>query len=224
MFLDFPLDVVFAEGEGDVPRPPADPRRRARPGRGGRGRPRCSPGAERPAIIAGTDVYWDGAWDALRNVVETCACPTFANGLGRGCLPADHELAFSRTRSFLKTEADVVMVVGTPLDFRLSFGQFGDAADHPRRRQPGAARRARRGRGVARGRHRLDPRRHGRSGPETVATTSRGSPSLRDAESSAAAGELAGLQADSTPIKPTRVYGEVRQVPRPRRGRGVRRR
>jgi acetolactate synthase-1/2/3 large subunit len=76
--------------------------------------------------VAGSDVYWDGAWDALRRCVETLRIPTFANGLGRGCLPADHELAFSRTRSALKS-ADVVVVAGAPLDFRLSFGQFGSA-------------------------------------------------------------------------------------------------
>jgi acetolactate synthase-1/2/3 large subunit len=58
--------------------------------------------------------------------VETLRVPCFANGLGRGCLPADHDLAFSRTRAALK-EADVVVVVGTPLDFRLSFGRFPDA-------------------------------------------------------------------------------------------------
>ena len=84
-------------------------------------------GAQRPAIIAGTDVYFAGAWDALRAAAEALRVPVFANGLGRGCVPADHELAFSRTRGVLKSEADVVVVVGAPLDFRLSFGSFGDA-------------------------------------------------------------------------------------------------
>ena len=51
----------------------------------------------------------------------------FTNGLGRGTLPADHELAFLRTRGLLKTRADVVVVLGTSLDFRLGFGRFGDA-------------------------------------------------------------------------------------------------
>ena len=51
----------------------------------------------------------------------------FTNGLGRGTLPADHELAFLRTRGLLKSRADVVVVLGTPLDFRLGFGRFGGA-------------------------------------------------------------------------------------------------
>src|SRR5205085_10527274 len=82
--------------------------------------------AARPALVAGSDVWWDGAWNELRAAVEHLRVPTFVNGLGRGCLAADHELAFARTRRFLK-EADVVVVVGTPLDFRLSFGSFGSA-------------------------------------------------------------------------------------------------
>jgi acetolactate synthase-1/2/3 large subunit len=57
----------------------------------------------------------------------TAWIPTFVNGLGRGCLPADHELAFLRTRGLLKQEADLVVVVGAPLDFRLGFGRFGTA-------------------------------------------------------------------------------------------------
>src|SRR4051794_33223592 len=69
VFLDFPLDVVFAEGEGEVPSAPTirgdapDPDEVTRAAA-------LLAAAERPAIIAGTDVYWDGAWDALRNLVE----------------------------------------------------------------------------------------------------------------------------------------------------------
>ncbi len=180
--------------------------------------------AERPAIIAGTDVYWDGAWDALRTLVETMRVPTFANGLGRGCLPADHELAFSRTRSFLKTDADVVMVIGTPLDFRISFGHFGDAqiihvvdsAEQRAAHVPDG--------GLTGRRHRLDP---AIAMAEWSGTRRDHDPwidKLRDAETSAAAGELdRASKPTSTPIKPTRVYGEVRTDARPRRGRGVRR-
>ncbi len=48
--------------------------------------------------------------------------PVFLNGLGRGCLPADHELAFSRARGAGLGGADVALVIGVPLDFRLGFG------------------------------------------------------------------------------------------------------
>ncbi len=47
--------------------------------------------------------------------------------MGRGCLPADHELCFSRARGKGLKEADVALVVGVPLDFRLGFGgSFGE--------------------------------------------------------------------------------------------------
>jgi len=68
----------------------------------------------------------------------------FLNGLARGCLPADHELFFSRTRSFALKEADVALVIGVPMDFRLGFGgSFGEDtaiiaidAVEPQRRHP----------------------------------------------------------------------------------------
>ena len=63
----------------------------------------------------------------LRAFAEAARVPVFVNGMGRGTLPADHELAFSRARSVALKEADLVLVAGTPLDFRLGFGRFGDA-------------------------------------------------------------------------------------------------
>jgi acetolactate synthase-1/2/3 large subunit len=126
VFVDFPLDVVFAHGESDA-QPVVTPRgAEPDPDEVERAAVLIA-GAARPALVAGGDVWWDGAWEALRRCVEELRVPTFVNGLGRGCLPADHELAFARTRSKLR-EADVVVVVGTPLDFRLSFGHFGSAA------------------------------------------------------------------------------------------------
>ena len=61
------------------------------------------------------------------NLAETHRIPVIPNGMGRGLLPSDHELCFSRARSMALKQADVVIVVGTPLDFRLGFGSFGDA-------------------------------------------------------------------------------------------------
>ena len=125
-FVDIGIDVIFGHAS-DVPVP------RAVSGRGLEPDPAevsaaasLLAEADRPVLVCGGDVWWNGAVDELRAAVEWLRVPTFVNGLGRGCLPADHELAFSRTRSFLK-QADVVVVVGTPLDFRLSFGSFGDA-------------------------------------------------------------------------------------------------
>ena len=73
-------------------------------------------------MIAGSSVFWDDAWDALRAFVERAQIPTFLNGAGRGCLPPEHPLFFQHTRKEALSGADLVFVVGTPFDFRLNYG------------------------------------------------------------------------------------------------------
>jgi acetolactate synthase-1/2/3 large subunit len=210
VFADFPLDVIFADGASPMPvgrlvhvHDEVDADELDRVGA-------LIAAAQRPALIAGSDVYWAGAWEELREAVERLRVPTFVNGLGRGCLAADHELAFSRTRSLLKTEADLVIVVGTPLDFRLSFGKFGDAqvvhvVDDPSLRAAhvdAAASIAGNIEAVLR---------HWAVGHWPAADHEPWIQRLRDLEAKAAADEAPGLEADSSPVKPSRIYGEVRR-------------
>lgn len=84
-------------------------------------------GAERPVLVAGGGAYWSKAEAALLRFVEGLHVPVVMNGMGRGAIPADHELAVSRARSVALGEADLVIVAGTPIDFRLSYGRFGGA-------------------------------------------------------------------------------------------------
>ena len=128
-FVDFPLDVVFSEAAeeggpatlpdpagGDVP----DVARAAALLRD----------AERPVIMAGTNLYWGHGENALRALAEELGIPVFLNGLARGCLPADHDLFFSRARSTGLKGADVALVIGVPMDFRLGFGNsFGEETE-----------------------------------------------------------------------------------------------
>ena len=209
VFLDIPLDVIFSDGTGEVPdaapadslEPDGDEVARAAA---------LLAEAERPAIIAGSDVYWDGAWDELRSVVETMRVPTFVNGLGRGCLPADHELAFTRTRGLVKEKADVVCVIGTPLDFRISFGSFGDAevihvVDSPEQRaghvSPAASPAGDIGRVLA---GFVDHAGDRADHEPWIAE-------LSDAEAAAVDADASLLDAAADPIVPTRIYGELRQ-------------
>jgi acetolactate synthase-1/2/3 large subunit len=77
--------------------------------------------------MAGTGLYWGRGEGELRALAEALGIPVFLNGLGRGCLPADHELAFSRARGAGLQGADVALIAGVPLDFRLGFGgSFGE--------------------------------------------------------------------------------------------------
>ena len=80
-------------------------------------------GAARPVVMAGGGVYWDDAAASLAAFAERAGAPVFMNGAGRGTLPAGHPNAFFQTRGWALSHADVVLVLGTPLDFRLGYGR-----------------------------------------------------------------------------------------------------
>jgi acetolactate synthase-1/2/3 large subunit len=123
-FLDFPLDLVFSEADEPAPPPPL-PEPWLGPAAGARQVERAAVllrEAERPIIMAGAGLYWGRGESALVALAEQLRIPVFTNGLARGCIPADHELAFSRARRTALAGADVALVIGAPLDFRLGFG------------------------------------------------------------------------------------------------------
>jgi acetolactate synthase-1/2/3 large subunit len=213
-FLDFPLDHVFSEAEDAAElTPPRVTAVRA----DGAALERAATllrGAERPVIMAGTDLYWGHGEGALLELIEALRVPVYLNGLARGCVPADHELAFSRTRGQALQEADVALVIGVPMDFRLGFGAaLGEDTEivvvdvaEPERTHP---------RGVAAElygglRETLGALRDG-AGPgaldseEWIARLRGAEVEKRDAER----GEMAD---DRTPLHPMRLYGELNQV------------
>lgn len=79
--------------------------------------------AQKPVIVAGTQVYWDDASAALRELTDATGIPVYTNGGGRGTLPMNHPHCFKASRGKALKEADVVVLIGTPLDFRLKYGQ-----------------------------------------------------------------------------------------------------
>jgi acetolactate synthase I/II/III large subunit len=164
--------------------------------------------AARPVVVAGGDVYWDHAEVPLRAWAEAARVPVFANGMGRGLLPADHELAFARARSVALKEADLVVVAGTPLDFRLGFGVFGgarvvhlcDTADRIAQHAPLAAST---GGDLARTFSALADGSPGAEHDDWIAR-------LHGAEQDRRAIDAEAMGAATTPIKPQRIYGELR--------------
>ena len=123
VYLELPADILFADGDADV----VPPARQAR----AFGDPReivaaaaLLSTAERPAVVAGSGVWWDSAAAELAVFAEHGSLPVYLNGSGRGSLPPDHELFFQHSRSAALEEADVVCVIGTALDFRLRYGRF----------------------------------------------------------------------------------------------------
>ena len=79
--------------------------------------------AQKPILVAGTQVYWDAAHDALRDLTDQTGIPVFTNGGGRGTLPMTHPHCFKASRGKALKEADLVLLIGTPIDFRLRYGQ-----------------------------------------------------------------------------------------------------
>jgi len=208
-FLDFPLDV-FGPSAGEVPAVTARFGHAAEPDPDAVARlAERIARAERPAFVVGSDAYWGRAEDELRSAAESLVVPVYSNGLGRGLLAADHELAFLRTRGLLKQQADLVVVIGTPLDFRLGFGRFGTAE-------------------VA---HVVDAESQIAGHVDVlsvsgdIATTLRGLAEhagartdhrpwidqLRAAENAARAAEAPLLAASGGAVRPSRIYGELRR-------------
>jgi acetolactate synthase-1/2/3 large subunit len=169
--------------------------------------------AERPVLMVGADVFWARGEDALRAFAEAARLPTVANGLGRGLLPADHALSLSRVRGTAFGEADLVVVAGASLDFRLGFGRFGDArvvhlADSP----DGLASHVDLVAGVAGDLARtLTALADAASGPSASSDREAWVTRLRDEERARRAREVDDLESGATPIRPTRVYGELRR-------------
>ncbi len=219
-FVDLPLDYVFMEaaepeterGDGEAGADSAPSGRTAPAAIEAAGR--LLGEARRPVIMAGTDLYWGHGEVALGELVRELRIPVFLNGLARGCVPADDELFFSRARGQALRGADVALVIGVPMDFRLGFGgAFGEETEivaidtaEPERRHPrevavelyGSLGDTLRDLRVAAGGGPLA------SGPWVG--------ELRAAEAQRRAAERAELEDGRAPLHPMRVYGELGTV------------
>jgi acetolactate synthase-1/2/3 large subunit len=222
-FLDFPLDHVFSEGrDGDGALRDANAARASEVLSEDLDRAaELLRGASRPVIMAGTGLYWGHAEHALRRLSEALEVPVFLNGLARGCLPADHPNALARARGKALKGADVALVVGVPMDFRLGFGgSFGDETEivfvrstPPEGPHPRAVAADLYGDVVATLEALVEASGGGASagGPKRDARTA-WLEELREEESSRRAGERDDLADDRAPLHPMRVYGELAQV------------
>ena len=229
-FLDFPLDHVFSEAperrRGRAPSAAGAGAAANGSGAPARGRPaggldraaELLRGASRPVIMAGTGLYWGHGEGSLRRLSEELSIPVFLNGLARGCLPADDPNVFSRARGTALGGADVALVVGVPMDFRLGFGgAFGEETEivvlrsappggpHPR------AVAAELYGDVAATLEALGEAARGGSG---VVRDARAAwlDRLRGEEDEKRAAERDELVDDRAPLHPMRVYGELAQL------------
>ncbi len=216
VFLDIPMDALFAAAEAQLPS--LQPQQAAEPDLGAIAQlAGLLSESQRPVLVLGSDVWLGGAEDAARQAAQALLLPVITNGQARGVLPAGHELLVTRARSLAFGAADLVIVVGTPLDFRLGYGEFGS--------KDGAAR--------ARVVHIVDA-------PDQVAshcplagsvvgdlslvltalagTAAPRKPDdpwlerLQDAVAAAAAADGPLLASEASPVHPMRVYGELARI------------
>ncbi len=123
-YVDVPMDEFFNAGSGV--RPASGTFRGAEPDSDAISRiAGLLARAQRPVLILGTDVWADHAEEAALRLVEEMRLPAITNGMGRGVVPGGHPLLVTKARGAALNGADLVVVVGTALDFRLGYGIFG---------------------------------------------------------------------------------------------------
>jgi acetolactate synthase-1/2/3 large subunit len=206
-FVDIPMDVLFTPAVPDA----VDPVPGSVPVTGDLERiATLLRGAQRPVLVLGSDVWADSADIAAREFADATGIPVIANGMARGILPPDHPLLVTRARGAAFSGADVVMVVGTPLDFRLGYGKFGDP--------PAPVIHIADSQGQVAQHRDLAASAAGDLGtilgqlrdliPEPLAVDP-WSASLRERARAAIAADAADLASDADPIHPARIYGEL---------------
>jgi len=126
VFLEMPIDQLFQSYDVDRIVFPSKYRTEA----GIAGDPRYIErafelirSAQKPVMLVGSQLRWSKRREAYLKFVDTFGMPVYVNGLGRGSLPPDHPYFFSQTRKDALRQADVVLIFGTPLDFRLGYGR-----------------------------------------------------------------------------------------------------
>lgn len=125
VFLEMPLDLLMNFASlTDLPA--TAPTAPARPG----GAPAAIAEAaallekaERPMVVVGTQLRWSPLRDAVERAANAWGVPFFLNGMARGALPQAHPCFFSRARKQALARTDLLLIFGTPFDFRLDYGR-----------------------------------------------------------------------------------------------------
>lgn len=127
VFLELPLDVLMEMVDLDKVPMPVNYRATGRiapdPGQIGRARELVA-AAERPVAVVGSQLRWARApVETLAAFMDETGIPTFVNGMARGLVSPSSPYFLNRSRRYALKHADLVLIFGTPFDFRLSYGQ-----------------------------------------------------------------------------------------------------
>ena len=80
-------------------------------------------GATKPAMLVGSQVFMSRGHESAIQLARTLNIPLYMNGASRGILPPGDPNYFNRTRRQAFNDADVIVIVGTPFDFRMGYGK-----------------------------------------------------------------------------------------------------
>ena len=125
VYVDCGADVLYEQVDESAVVPPARAAHRSRPA--------ADPatvhlavdmlaGAERPIIFAVGGVFFSGGASELERLVDLTSIPFFTAPMSRGLVPEDHPASFQAARSTAMRGADVVLVVGTRLNWMMNYG------------------------------------------------------------------------------------------------------
>jgi acetolactate synthase-1/2/3 large subunit len=128
--LTIPVDVFTGEAKAIVPMPQTIEQAHASPD------PRqveqilgLLRGAQWPVVIAGSGVWWGEAERELKQFIELTSLPLYTITMARGLVADDHPLCFGYADPALNRgaheafqEADLFLVLGKRIDYRLGLG------------------------------------------------------------------------------------------------------
>jgi acetolactate synthase-1/2/3 large subunit len=127
-FLEIPRDILDAKVDASAARIPAPGRYRASTRSAGdpddvQRLADVLVASERPCVLLGSQVWTCRAADAAHEFDRTLNIPAYMNGAGRGTFAPGDPHHFNRTRRMAFDQADVIVIVGTPFDFRMGYGR-----------------------------------------------------------------------------------------------------
>ena len=79
--------------------------------------------AERPCVLLGSQLWTSRGAGAAIEFARTLNIPAYMNGAARGTFPPGDPHHFHQTRRHAFNNADVILIVGTPFDFRMGYGK-----------------------------------------------------------------------------------------------------
>jgi thiamine pyrophosphate-dependent acetolactate synthase large subunit-like protein len=122
VYLDLPGDILYREvDETKIAWPePWDPAKRQRPAASSadvKAIVDLLTKASQPVIVSGSGILWSEAEAELQAFVQRSGIPFYTTPQSRGVIPEDHEFCYLTARSTAFREADLIMVVGTRMNY-----------------------------------------------------------------------------------------------------------